>query len=114
MMSFMEANKDISMVASTKEGLQRVKTSNFAFISESSTIDYQVQRNCELTQIGGLLDSKGYGLAFPKGRNLMMHSTMSLVLHVYILMITTIRYQNIQSEEYFQIEQPVKLCLLYL
>ena len=26
-----------------------------------------VQRDCNLTQIGGLLDSKGYGIATPKG-----------------------------------------------
>ena len=25
-----------------------------------------VQRDCNLTQIGGLLDSKGYGIATPK------------------------------------------------
>ena len=24
-------------------------------------------RYCELTQLGGLLDSKGYGIALPKG-----------------------------------------------
>ena len=30
-------------------------------------LDYLVQRNCNLTQIGGLLDSKGYGIATPKG-----------------------------------------------
>ena len=27
-------------------------------------------RNCDLTKIGGLLDSKGYGFATPKGSNL--------------------------------------------
>lgn len=30
-------------------------------------LDYVVQRDCNLTQIGGLLDSKGYGIATPKG-----------------------------------------------
>lgn len=30
-------------------------------------LDYAVQRDCNLTQIGGLLDSKGYGIATPKG-----------------------------------------------
>ena len=29
-------------------------------------LDYQVQRDCNLTQIGGLVDSKGYGIATPK------------------------------------------------
>lgn len=40
---------------------------NFAFLMESTTLDYVVQRNCNLTQIGGLLDSKGYGIGTPKG-----------------------------------------------
>ncbi|WAR07408.1 LOW QUALITY PROTEIN: GRIK2-like protein [Mya arenaria] len=66
MWAFMEANPDVGLVQNSQEGINRVKTSDYAFITESSTIDYQVQRNCELTQVGGLLDSKGYGLAFPK------------------------------------------------
>ncbi|XP_052810223.1 glutamate receptor ionotropic, kainate 2-like isoform X2 [Mya arenaria] len=66
MWAFMETNPDVGLVSNSKEGINRVKTSDYAFITESSTIDYQVQRNCELTQVGGLLDSKGYGLAFPK------------------------------------------------
>ena len=35
-------------------------------LCESSMLDYQVQRDCNLTQIGGLVDSKGYGIATPK------------------------------------------------
>lgn len=30
---------------------------------ESTSIEYVIERNCELTQIGGMLDSKGYGIA---------------------------------------------------
>jgi len=30
-------------------------------------LDYMVQRDCNLTQIGGLLDNKGYGIATPMG-----------------------------------------------
>jgi len=29
---------------------------------ESTMIEYNMQKNCNLTQIGGLLDSKGYGI----------------------------------------------------
>ena len=28
-----------------------------------------MERYCELKQLGGLLDSKGYGIALPKGKN---------------------------------------------
>ena len=43
-------------------------TGQYAFLMESNSIQYQIERNCELTQIGGLLDSKGYGIAFTPGR----------------------------------------------
>ncbi|XP_053396130.1 glutamate receptor ionotropic, kainate 2-like [Mercenaria mercenaria] len=66
MNAFMSANTDKVLVASNAEGFKRVKTSQkYAFLSESTSIDYQVQRNCDLMQVGDLLDSKGYGLAAP-------------------------------------------------
>jgi hypothetical protein len=34
---------------------------------ESNSIQYQIERNCDLIQVGGLLDSKGYGIAFTPG-----------------------------------------------
>lgn len=32
---------------------------------ESTPLEYITERHCELTQIGGLLDTKGYGIAMP-------------------------------------------------
>lgn len=32
---------------------------------ESTSIEYVIERNCELTQVGSMLDSKGYGIAMP-------------------------------------------------
>ncbi|XP_076356962.1 glutamate receptor ionotropic, kainate 3-like [Tachypleus tridentatus] len=52
---------------SNSEGVERVLLGNYAFLMESASIEYRVERNCNLTQIGGLLDSKGYGIATPKG-----------------------------------------------
>jgi len=66
--AYMIAYGDDVMVGGNSEGFERVKNSNdYAFLAESTSIDYQVQRQCELTQVGDLLDSKGYGLAAPKG-----------------------------------------------
>uniref|UniRef100_A0A061QLI4 Glutamate receptor 1 n=1 Tax=Cupiennius salei TaxID=6928 RepID=A0A061QLI4_CUPSA len=48
-------------------GIERVKKGNYAFLMESTTIEFNTMRDCELTQIGGLLDSKGYGIATPPG-----------------------------------------------
>ena len=54
---------------SNNEGVQRVVDSDgqFAFLMESNSIQYQIERNCELIQVGKLLDSKGYGIAFTPG-----------------------------------------------
>ena len=40
----------------------------YAFLMESTTIEYNIERECDTTQIGGLLDSKGYGIALPPGK----------------------------------------------
>lgn len=63
----MESKKPSVFVSTYEEGTKRVMEGNYAFLMESTTLDYVVQRNCNLTQIGGLLDSKGYGIGTPKG-----------------------------------------------
>ncbi|XP_049272758.1 glutamate receptor ionotropic, kainate 2 isoform X2 [Rhipicephalus sanguineus] len=55
------------LVPSNAKGVARVKSGGYAFLMESTSIEYVVQRQCQLTQIGGLLDSKGYGIALPPG-----------------------------------------------
>lgn len=46
-------------------GIERVLKGGYAFLMESSQIEYFKNQNCNLTQIGGLLDSKSYGIAMP-------------------------------------------------
>nr|QGW50653.1 ionotropic receptor 11 [Propsilocerus akamusi] len=67
MWRFMENKKPSVFVSTYEEGMKRVLEGNYAFLMESTMLDYSVQRNCNLTQIGGLLDTKGYGIALPKG-----------------------------------------------
>jgi ionotropic kainate glutamate receptor 2 len=67
MWRFMESKKPSVFVSTYEEGVRRVLEGNYAFLMESTMLDYAVQRDCNLTQIGGLLDSKGYGVATPKG-----------------------------------------------
>ena len=38
-----------------------------SFMIAWANVNFFFQRDCNLTQIGGLLDSKGYGIATPKG-----------------------------------------------
>lgn len=65
MWSAMESAEPSVFVSNNKEGEERVAKSKrlYAFFMESLSLEYIIERNCNLTQIGGLLDSKGYGIA---------------------------------------------------
>uniref|UniRef100_A0A1I8BYR5 Lig_chan-Glu_bd domain-containing protein n=1 Tax=Meloidogyne hapla TaxID=6305 RepID=A0A1I8BYR5_MELHA len=53
-------------VRNNREGVEKVLRERYAFLMESSSLEYEVQQNCNLTQIGGVLGSKGYGIALQK------------------------------------------------
>lgn len=63
----METYGDTVMMYDNKQGVDRVKKEreSYAFFMESSTIEYEVQRNCDLTEVGAWLDNKAYGIAMP-------------------------------------------------
>uniref|UniRef100_A0A8C6WJQ7 Glutamate receptor n=1 Tax=Neogobius melanostomus TaxID=47308 RepID=A0A8C6WJQ7_9GOBI len=67
MWAFMSSRKNTALVKNNREGIQRVMTTDYALLMESTSIEYISQRNCNLTQIGGLIDSKGYGVGTPIG-----------------------------------------------
>merc|ERR1719300_1874825 len=66
--AFMESAKPSVYVNSNSEGIDRVRKEDgfYAFFMEAAAIEYHVERKCDLKQLGGLLDSKGYGIALPK------------------------------------------------
>ncbi|CAL2032733.1 unnamed protein product [Caenorhabditis brenneri] len=67
MWSVMESSSPGVFVNSSREGIARVKSGGYAYMMESSMLEYYLERDCDLQSIGGLLDSKGYGIALPKG-----------------------------------------------
>ncbi len=67
MWAFMESAQPSVFVNQSAEGILRVKQGDYAYLMESSMLEYYIERDCELMQIGGLLDSKGYGIGLPKG-----------------------------------------------
>ncbi|XP_015419623.1 PREDICTED: glutamate receptor ionotropic, kainate 1 [Myotis davidii] len=67
MWAFMGSRQQTALVRSSEDGIQRVLTADYALLMESTSIEYVTQRNCSLTQIGGLIDSKGYGVGTPMG-----------------------------------------------
>lgn len=70
MWSFMESARPSVFTASNIEGVERVVKGkgSYAFLMESTSIEYVIERNCELTQVGSMLDSKGYGIAMPPSK----------------------------------------------
>ena len=56
-----------NFVGSYIEGVNRVKMGNYAMFMESDKIQYLVQREPDLYQIGGNLDNKGFGIAVQSG-----------------------------------------------
>jgi ionotropic glutamate receptor len=67
MWNFMSDKPNV-FVNSTREGIEMVRRGNYAFLLESTMNEYITQRNCDLMQVGGLLDSKGYGIGTPRGQ----------------------------------------------
>lgn len=67
MYKYMVENSDV-MTETNQQGVDKVLDieQNYAFLMESTSIDYITQRECNLTRIGDLLDGKGYGIAMPK------------------------------------------------
>ena len=59
---------DSVLVDSNTAGVHKVVADGgtFAFFMESLSIEYQIERNCQLIQVGNNLDSKSYGIALPK------------------------------------------------
>ncbi|RVE41858.1 hypothetical protein evm_013502 [Chilo suppressalis] len=62
---FEEMNKQ-KLPTSNDIGIEKVMTENYAFFMESTSIEYTIERNCEVTMVGENLDSKGYGIAMKK------------------------------------------------
>jgi len=68
MWEFMSANQGDVLVATTQQGVQRVRDAKgkYAFLLESTMNDFYNQRQpCNTMRVGDDLDSKGYGVATP-------------------------------------------------
>ncbi|XP_076832100.1 glutamate receptor 4a [Brachyhypopomus gauderio] len=73
MWSYMKSAEPSVFTKTTVEGVARVRKSKgkYAFLLESTMNEYTEQRKpCDTMKVGGNLDSKGYGIATPKGSQL--------------------------------------------
>ncbi|XP_037357171.1 glutamate receptor 1 isoform X2 [Talpa occidentalis] len=70
MWTYMKSAEPSVFVRTTEEGMIRVRKSKgkYAYLLESTMNEYIEQRRpCDTMKVGGNLDSKGYGIATPKG-----------------------------------------------
>lgn len=65
---------------SNTEGVKRVDA-RYAFLMESTSIEYHTMRMCNLSKIGNALDEKGYGIAMRKSEEI---HTLSMTIFTYV------------------------------
>ncbi|KAM4619801.1 glutamate receptor 1-like [Polymixia lowei] len=82
MWSYMRSADPSVFVKNTNEGVIRVRKSKgkYAYLLESTMNEYIEQRKpCDTMKVGGNLDSKGYGVATPKGSALRNHVNLAVL-----------------------------------
>ena len=73
MWSFMKTEKSAAFVSNNKKGIEKVRKSRgkYAFLLESTINEYTSNTlPCDTVMVGRNLDSKGYGIAVPKGSDI--------------------------------------------
>uniref|UniRef100_A0AAR2M011 Glutamate receptor n=1 Tax=Pygocentrus nattereri TaxID=42514 RepID=A0AAR2M011_PYGNA len=84
MWSYMKSADPSVFVKTTDEGVMRVRKSKgkYAYLLESTMNEYIEQRKpCDTMKVGGNLDSKGYGVATPKGSSLRIPINLAVLKH---------------------------------
>uniref|UniRef100_A0A3B1K1P1 Glutamate receptor n=1 Tax=Astyanax mexicanus TaxID=7994 RepID=A0A3B1K1P1_ASTMX len=84
MWSYMKSADPSVFVKTTDEGVMRVRKSKgkYAYLLESTMNEYIEQRKpCDTMKVGGNLDSKGYGVATPKGSMLRIPINLAVLKH---------------------------------
>jgi len=66
MNEYMMAHPEMLM-DNNQDGVDKVKAgTKYAFLMESTSIEFNTVRECNLTKVGDPLDEKGYGIAMVK------------------------------------------------
>lgn len=67
MRKYMETHPN-SMVADNDEGLRRVHNEDYAYLMESTSLEYYTERICNVTRVGDLIDERNYAIGMRKGK----------------------------------------------
>ena len=104
-----------NFVDSNAAGVARVQKEDgrYAFLMESTSVEYIVERHCELTQIGSLLDSKGYGIALPPSIKILHARVMSYPISCLVTYsLSASPYRTTISSAILQLQEGGKLHML--
>jgi len=79
MWDYMSMNYD--EINSNKEGIEKVRTENgkYVFLMESTSAEYVLERKCDLTTTGGLLNIIRYGIGLPLNSSLRKQVNKALI-----------------------------------
>lgn len=66
MYKVMMANPSV-LVEENDEGLLRTQNENYAYLMESTSLQYYTERFCNVTQVGDLIDDRNYAIGMRKG-----------------------------------------------
>lgn len=105
----MKENMDEVLLEGNDEGVQKVKDQDYAFLMESSSIEYMIERECKITQVGGLLDEKGYGIAMKKCEP--HTNTPTAALHCHDMQCVTLLSYVIASFSSSQLCERSRMCI---
>ncbi|XP_024943092.1 glutamate receptor ionotropic, kainate 2 isoform X2 [Cephus cinctus] len=83
MYTYMSENAAEVLMKTNDDGVKKVldENDNYAFLMESTSIDYIAERRCNVTKVNGNLDNKGYGIAMKKNapyRNILSSNVLKL------------------------------------
>lgn len=67
MYKVMMANPSV-LVYENDEGLRRAQSENYAYLMESTSLQYYTERFCNVTQVGDLIDDRNYAIGMRKGK----------------------------------------------
>ncbi len=111
--AFMESAKPSVYTDGNNEGIERVmkEDGGYAFFMEAASMEYHMERNCELTQIGDKLDSKGYGVALPPGKK--NRFKYYFYYYFYFCEIPGSPYTKAISDGILELQEKGTLAVLY-
>lgn len=67
MYQVMMKNAHDVLVHENDDGLRRAQNENYAYLMESTSLQYYTERFCNVTQVGDLIDDRNYAIGMRKG-----------------------------------------------